>query len=95
MAITISVAHQVRDYDVWRPAFDGHAPVRREHGFTNEAVYRGAEDPNSILLVMDCPSREAAFGFMADPSVKSVMQTAGLISEPHVVIGETLAAQPV
>jgi hypothetical protein len=95
MAITISVAHQVRDYHVWRPAFDGHAPVRREHGFTNEAVYRGAEDPNSILLVMDCPSREAALGFMADPSLKAVMEASGVVSEPHVVLGESLATQPV
>lgn len=95
MAITLTVRHQVRDYDVWRPAFDGHAPVRREHGFTNELVYRGADDGNSILVVMEGPSREAALAFSADPSLKLLMERSGVISEPTVVIGEILAAQPV
>ena len=71
MAITVTVTHTVRDYDTWRPAFDGHASVRRQHGFTNESVYRGAEDANTIAIVMDCPSREAALGFIADPSLKA------------------------
>ncbi len=92
---TITVQHRVRDYDAWRPAFDGHASVRREHGLTNEAVYRGADDPNAILVVMDCPSREAALGFIGDPSLKTVMENGGVISEPHAVIGETLVAQAV
>jgi hypothetical protein len=34
-------------------------------------VYRGAEDANTIAIVMDCPSREAALGFIADPSLKA------------------------
>ncbi len=35
MATKVSVAHKVRDYDVWRPGFDGHAAVRQQHGLTN------------------------------------------------------------
>lgn len=94
MAIKVSVAHKVRDYDAWRPGFDGHAGVRSQHGLTNEAVYRGADDPNNILVVMDAPSREALRGFVADPSLKTVMDNGGVISEPTVVVGEVLAAQP-
>jgi hypothetical protein len=55
VATTVTITQPVRDYDAWSPAFDGHAPVRRHHGFTNEAVYRGADDPNSILVAMDAP----------------------------------------
>jgi hypothetical protein len=95
VATTVTITQQVRDYDLWRPAFDGHAPVRRQHGFTNEVVYRGADDSNSILVAMDAPSRDAVLGFAADPSLKAVMDAAGVISEPVVVIGETLSAQPV
>jgi len=88
------VAHKVRDYDVWRPAFDGHAAVRAQHGLTNAEVYRGADDPNNILVVMDAPSREALLGFVSDPSLKTTMENGGVISEPTVVIGEILAGQP-
>ena len=94
MATTVSVAHKVRDYDVWRPGFDAHAPVREQHGLSNERVYRGADDPNDILVVLDAPSREDVLGFIADPSLQSVMDSIGVISEPTVVIGEVLAAQP-
>jgi|BarGraNGADG00212_1021973.scaffolds.fasta_scaffold154277_1 hypothetical protein len=94
MATKVSVAHKVRDYDVWRPAFDGHAAVREQHGLTNAEVYRGADDPNNILIVMDAPSREALLGFVSDPSLKTTMENGGVISEPTVVIGELLAAQP-
>lgn len=94
MAITVTVSHRVRDYDQWRTGFDGHAAVRRQHGLTNDVVYRGADDPNTILITLDSPSREAALGFIADPSLTAVMESAGVISEPRVVFGETLAAQP-
>jgi len=94
MATKVSVAHKVRDYDVWRPAFDGHAAVRAQHGLTNAEVYRGADDPNNIVVVMDAPSREALLGFVSDPSLKTTMENGGVISEPTVVIGEILAAQP-
>src|ERR1019366_8737892 len=65
-----------------------------QHGLTNAEVYRGADDPNNILIVMDAPSREALLGFVSDPSLKTTMENGGVISEPTVVIGELLAAQP-
>lgn len=95
MAITLSAQHRVRDYDTWRSAFDAHAPIRRQHGCTAETVYRGADDPDSIVVVMEYPSREAALGFLADPSLKQAMETSGVITEPKAVIGESLAPQPV
>jgi hypothetical protein len=51
--------------------------------------------PTNILIAIDFPSRDAALGFLADPSLKAVMENAGLISEPKTVLGETLATQPV
>ena len=65
-----------------------------QHGLTNAEVYRGADDPNNILVVLDAPSREAVLGFVSDPSLKTTMDNIGVISEPTVVIGEILAAQP-
>jgi len=44
--------------------------------------------------VLDAPSREAVLGFVSDPSLKTTMDNIGVISEPTVVIGEILAAQP-
>ena len=65
-----------------------------QHGLTNAEVYRGADDPNNILVVLDAPSRDAVLGFVSDPSLKTTMDNIGVISKPTVVIGEILAAQP-
>lgn len=95
MASTLVIRHQIRDYAVWRSAFDRDAPDRREHGCTQEAVFRGVDDPTSILVTMDYPSRDAALGFVANPVLKSAMESAGVVSEPVAVLGEGLAAQAV
>ncbi len=94
MATTVTVAHKVRDYDAWRSGFDGHESTRAQHGLTVTGVYRSADDPNSLLIVLEAPSKEAILGFVSDPSLKAVMEKGGVISEPTVVIGEILAPQP-
>jgi quinol monooxygenase YgiN len=95
MASTLVIRHQIRDYDVWRSAFDRDAPDRREHGCTQEAVFRGVDDPTSILVAMDYPSRDAALGFLGNPVLKAAMESAGVVGEPVAVLGEGLTAQTV
>ena len=95
MASTLVIRHQIRDYDAWRSAFDRDAPDRREHGCTQEAVFRGVDDPTSILVAMDYPSRGAALGFLGSPVLKAAMESAGVVGEPVAVLGEGLTAQTV
>ena len=95
MASTLVIRHQIGDYDVWRSAFDRDAPDRREHGCTQEAVFRGVDDPTSILVAMDYPSRDAALGFLGNPVLKAAMESAGVVGEPVAVLGEGLTAQTV
>ena len=95
MASTLVIRHQIGDYDVWRSAFDRDASDRQEHGCTQETVFRAVDDPTTILVVMEYPSREAALGFLGNPVLKAAMQTSGVIGEPIAVLGEALSAQPV
>ena len=95
MASTLVIRHQIGDYDVWRSAFDRDASDRQEHGCTQEAVFRAVDDPTTILVLMEYPSREAALGFLGNPVLKAAMQTSGVIGEPIAGLGEALSAQPV
>jgi hypothetical protein len=95
MASTLVIRHQIGDYDVWRSAFDRDAPDRREHGCTQEAVFRGVDDPTTILVAMEYPSRDAALGFLGNPVLKAAMQTSGVVGEPIAVLGEALTPQSV
>lgn len=95
MGITLTVQHEIRDYDTWRPAFDRDAGDRQRHGCSKESVYRSVDDPNDLVIVMEFSSRDGALAFLGDPELKAAMQAAGVASQPHVVIREALAAQPV
>ncbi len=86
--IIVVVQHQCEDYDAWRPLFDEHGTVRRDYGCSSERVYRAVDHPNDIAVVMNYPSKDAAEGFMADPSLAEAMSRAGVIGAPTVTFGD-------
>jgi quinol monooxygenase YgiN len=77
------VQHTVRDYDAWKPVFDEHEPVRAKYGCKGHTIYRDADRPNDVTLVMRYESRERADEFMKDPSLREAMEKGGVISEPR------------
>jgi quinol monooxygenase YgiN len=77
------VQHTVRDYDAWKPVFDDHGSVRAKYGCVSHSVYRDADKPNDITLLLDFESRERAEGLLRDPSLAEAMQRGGVISEPR------------
>lgn len=77
MAITF-VQHRVADYDAWRKVYDGVADLQRAGGVTEEAVYRGAEDPNSVLVMHRFGSADEARSFFQNPELRRAMADAGV-----------------
>ena len=75
--------HTVRDYDAWKPVFDEHEDVRAKYGATGHTIYRDADKPNDLTILMQFESRERAEGLMRDPSLKEAMEHGGVVSEPH------------
>jgi quinol monooxygenase YgiN len=84
----IIVQHEVRDYDEWKPAFDGHEQVRVKYGCLGHTIYRDPDDPNQLTVFTSWRTREGAEGFVKDPSLRDVMQKGGVISEPRVTMLE-------
>ena len=76
------VQHKVRDYDFWKAVFDEHEEVRVKYGSTGHTIYRSADDPNAVTLIIEYESRERADEFMKDPSLAEAMKRGGVISEP-------------
>ena len=46
---------QVGDYERWRPMFDQDRPRARENA-TAQRVFRGADDPNHVFIVLEFDS---------------------------------------
>ena len=87
MALMV-IHHNVRDYAIWRPAFDAHEPSRVRAGITNGRVYRKAEDPNDLVVLVDVADVDKACAWVASEDLKTVMQRAGVVGAPEVhVIG--------
>jgi quinol monooxygenase YgiN len=80
--ITLVVHHRVRDYDAWKPVFDEHEDVRREHGAAEHRIYRMLDDGDMVAIHLDFPSVDAARGFMADPSLGEALERGGVEGEP-------------
>ena len=61
---TLRVELQVRDYDLWRGAFERDAGGRKEAGMRRYRIFRPTDDANSVMLDADLDSVEDAQGFL-------------------------------
>jgi len=82
--VTFVVHHPVRDYDAWKPVFDDHEPVRRQHGAIEHRIWRIVQDPNYLAIHLDFPSEADGDAFVADPSLKQAMERAGVTADPGI-----------
>jgi quinol monooxygenase YgiN len=82
--VTLAVHHRVRDYELWKHAFDEHESVRRRYGQVEHRIYHPLGDPLQLVVHNDFPTVEAAESFGADPSLPEVMARAGVEGEPGV-----------
>jgi quinol monooxygenase YgiN len=83
---TVIVHHQVADFDAWKPVYDEHGAIRRQHGCLRADVYRSASAPNDVTIVSEFPSADAAQAFASDPSLKEAMGRAGVQGAPDIHI---------
>lgn len=76
------IRHEVRDYAVWKDAFDGHADARAKAGVIGHAVSRSVRNPNVVVIYLQAESLEALRAFAAAPDLETVMTAAGVIGVP-------------
>ncbi len=55
---------KVRDYDMWRQAFEGDAGGRERSGVRRYRIFRPVDVHDQVLLDLDFDSRKEAEGFL-------------------------------
>jgi hypothetical protein len=78
------IHHKVRDYGAWRPGYDAHEGSRRGAGLSNGQVFRSADDPNDVVILLDVADETKAKSWSASDDLRSVMQKAGVVGEPEI-----------
>ena len=82
--VRMFVRHNVKDYRVWRKAYNGFASERGTMGVTGAAVYRSVADPNDITVHHDFANVTKAKAFAGSARLKEVMKDAGVTSAPQI-----------
>jgi hypothetical protein len=85
MAIMIT-HHRVKDYNTWRPIYDGDAARRRSAGIKDWRVAHNPADPNDIYMIWEVADPSVVRGMLNDPGLKAQMEKAGVISTPEAVL---------
>lgn len=84
--VYLNVRHTAADYAKWRPFFDEDETRRRSYGSTGvNQVFRDADNPNIITLVMEWDNAENALKFINSPELGPLMQKAGVIGQPALI----------
>jgi hypothetical protein len=81
-----ALAPRVADFDAWKPVFDEHGSVRREHGLTDNAVLRDEDDANMVTILLGTDDAARAREFLGSDSLREAMQGAGVVSQPDLWI---------
>jgi quinol monooxygenase YgiN len=83
MSATI-VQHRVRDYATWKKAFDSVQQARDSSGAVLEHIYRDADDPNKLTVILKWKSLTNARKYMNSPEFKAAISKAGIEGQPSI-----------
>lgn len=85
--------HKVRDYQQWRPFFDGDQERIHTAGAKCLSVMRSTEDPNEVHFLFDVPDLQKFFSVLQNAETAGVMQQAGVLEQPKIYRLEALGEQ--
>jgi heme-degrading monooxygenase HmoA len=80
----ILVRHKVEDYAKWRLAYDEHGAARQASGCKGTHVFRNAEDPNEIVILLEWDDLENARQLIQSEDLREAMQRSGVTDQPDI-----------
>jgi uncharacterized protein (DUF1330 family) len=78
------VRHKVDDYAEWKPVFDEHGATRRAAGSKGGRLFRSADDPNELVILLEVDELDKARQFAESQDLRQAMQRVGVADRPDV-----------
>lgn len=78
------VRHKVKDYATWKPVYDEHGAIRKAAGCQGTIVFRMADDPNNVIVLLEWDNLEKAQQFTQSDDLRETMQRAGVLEKPDI-----------
>lgn len=90
----VVMRHRVERYDVWRAVHDAEQDTREANGAVSDRVFRGANDPNDLLVLFEWDAHERARLFIRSEDLSDALVRGGVTERPDIWVlrEEDLAA---
>lgn len=79
----VEISQTVKDYALWKKAFDANEPMRKTSGLEFIVLGRSAENPNTVSIVLHVLDLSKAKAFETSPNLKELREKNGVISKPE------------
>jgi quinol monooxygenase YgiN/ketosteroid isomerase-like protein len=80
------VHYGVEDFHKWKSGFEAGEATRVEAGEISSEIGHLQDDPNTVYVLSEWTSLEAFQTFSANPDLEKIMQQAGVIGKPTILI---------
>ena len=81
---SLLIRHHVADYPAWKAVFDEHEAARRANGSQGGWLFRSADDPHEVLLLLAWDDLERARLFADSDDLREAMTRAGVTDRPDI-----------
>lgn len=78
------IRHKVADYGAWKPVFDEYKLMRRANGSQGGRIFRCADDPNEVVILLEWDDLERARLFVDSDDLREAMDRAGVTGRPDI-----------
>lgn len=80
---TLFVRHSVKDFGVWKAAYDAFDAERQTMGVTGHGAFQVDGSANEVTIYHEFDSMEKAKSFVDSARLKEVMESAGVVGAPE------------
>ncbi len=87
MAVVI-VKHKVENYKKWETFYNEDLPRRERAGLKEITHGRDMDSQNEVYLLFEISDPQKAREFLKDDELKKVMEEAGVLEKPEMIILE-------
>jgi heme-degrading monooxygenase HmoA len=84
MATFVLSRSKVQDYARFKANFDEHGATRKAAGSKGARVFRSADNPNEVIILMEWDQLQKARQFAQSQDLKKAMEKAGVADKPDV-----------
>ena len=85
---TVIISHKVENYKKWKEIYDRDEERRSQAGLREISAGQKADEPNIVYMVFEASDSNKVKEMMQDQNLKDLMDEAGVISKPELIIIE-------